>query len=106
MILAFVAQVRRERLAEYAALHAAPWPEHMAVLKAAHIEDYTIHLDEPRALLFARFTYTGTDLNADMARVDAHPVACAWDAVTRECMLIPEGATDAWVALSPVFRLA
>ncbi len=60
MILAFVAQVRPERLAEYKALHAAPWPEHMAVLTAAHIEDYTIHLDEPRALLFARFTTLAT----------------------------------------------
>ncbi len=102
MILAFVAQVRPERLAEYKALHAAPWREHMAVLTAAHIEDYTIHLDEPRALLFARFTYAGSDLDADVARVDAR----AWDAVTRECLVVPEGATDAWVALPPVFRLA
>ena len=105
MILGFVAEVRPERLAEYRALHAAPGAEHMALLKAAHIGDYTIHLDEPRALLFARFTYTGNDLEADMARVDAHPVARAWDAVTRECMVIPEGAADAWVPLPPIFRL-
>ena len=106
MILAFVAEVRPERLAEYKALHAAPGAEHMALLKSAHIEDYTIHLDEPGARLFARFTYTGRDLDADMARVDAHPVARAWDAVTRACLVIPEGAADAWVPLAPVFGLA
>jgi len=62
-----VIAVRPERLAEYKALHAVPWPEMNAALSAANIRNYSIYLREPENLLFGHWDYIGTDYAADMA---------------------------------------
>ena len=99
-----MAEVRRERIAEYRALHEAIWPDYAALVRAAGLGDFTIHLDEARALLFMRFTYTGDDLDGDLARLDAHPRAQAWAAAVAPCFEAPPGA-DPWTPLTPVFEL-
>ena len=103
-IMAFVAALRPEKCETYLSLHATPWPEHMALLHAHGLRDYTIHLDTPRMLLFARFTYDGVDFDADMAAIDAHPVARAWDEVTAPCLIAGPGG-DPWQPLTPAFEM-
>jgi L-rhamnose mutarotase len=44
MRMGMVIGVQPERVTEYKALHAAPWPEMDAALKAANIHDYSIFL--------------------------------------------------------------
>lgn len=50
----FVIAVRPEKLEEYKRLHAAVWPEVLAVLKQVNISDYTIFQKDN--LLFGRST--------------------------------------------------
>ena len=102
--MAFVASVRPERLDEYLGLHSAPLPAHMALLHKHGLRDYTIHFDAARLLLFARFTYVGTDFAADMTAIDADPVAVKWDAATAPC-LIPGPDGDPWQALADAFAM-
>ena len=52
MRMGMVIGVKPEKLAEYRALHAAPWPEMNAALSEANIHDYSIFLKEPENLLF------------------------------------------------------
>ena len=103
-IMAFVAALRPEKRDTYLALHAATWPAHMALLHAHGLRDYTIHLDAARLLLFARFTYIGDDFDADMAAIDAQPIAREWDAVTAPC-LVPGPDGDPWQPLAPAFAM-
>ena len=55
----------------YERLHAAVWPEVLAMIAACHIRNYTIFRHED--LLFAYFEYTGDDYEADMAKMAADP---------------------------------
>ena len=49
--MGMVIGVRPEKLAEYKVLHASPWPEMNAALRAANIRNYSIYLREPENLL-------------------------------------------------------
>ncbi len=103
--MGWTARLRPEKSAEYRALHAAPWPEILALLQAAHIVDYTIYLHEPENLLFASFTYLGADFEADMEALDRDPRAEAWRVLTAACLEPGEGGGDPWRPLEQVFRL-
>ena len=67
MRMGMVIGVRRERVAEYKALHAAPWPEMDAALKEANVHHYSIFLKQPENLLFGVWDYRGTDYEGDKA---------------------------------------
>jgi L-rhamnose mutarotase len=69
---------------EYKRLHAAVWPEVLAMIRDCHIRDYTIYLrrmDDGRLYLFSTFEYHGADYEADMARMAADPATQRWWAV-------------------------
>jgi L-rhamnose mutarotase len=103
--MGWMTRLRAEQVAEYRAMHAAPWPEILAVLSRAHVTDYTIWLHEPELILFANFLYTGEDFATDMAMVAADPVARRWNALTAACQQVMGADGEAWVALQEVFRL-
>jgi L-rhamnose mutarotase len=64
--MGMVIGVKPDRVEEYKALHAAPWPEMDAALSAANLRNYSIYLREPENLLFGYWEYVGTDYAADM----------------------------------------
>ena len=99
--------VRPDRLADYKALHANPWPEMNAALGAANIQNYSIFLREPENLLFGYWEYTGTDFAADMAALGALQVTKRWLALTDPCQrpLDTAATGDWWSFLSQVFHL-
>ena len=59
------------KVAEYKALHAAVWPEILALISESNVTNYSIFLKEPENLLFGYWEYIGEDFAADMARMAA-----------------------------------
>jgi L-rhamnose mutarotase len=100
-----VIRVRPEKLAEYKALHAQPWPGVLAAMRLHGISNYSIfHHD---GLLFAYFEYDGTDYDADMAAVAEDPVTQQWWKLTDPCQ---EPMTNAakgvrWTVMNQVFLM-
>ena len=96
-----------EKVSEYKALHANPWPEMNAALRAANIRNYSIYLREPENLLFGCWDYTGTDYAADMARLGAEPVTQRWLALTDPCQHpLPSAQPGEWWSFLPeIYRL-
>ena len=70
--------IRPEHIAEYKRVHAAVWPEVLKQIRLCQITNYTIFLREPENLLFSYYEYTGTDHDADMARMAADPKTQEW----------------------------
>ncbi|MGV3551585.1 L-rhamnose mutarotase [Rhizobium sp.] len=85
MRMGMVIGVRADRVAEYKALHAEPWPEMDAALKEANIHQYSIFLKEPENLLFGVWDYRGTDYEGDMKRLGEKAVTKRWLALTDPC---------------------
>ena len=107
MRMGMVIAVKADKVAEYRALHAAPWPEMNAALSAANIRNYSIYLREPENLLFGYWEYTGTDYAADMARLGAQSVTKRWLALTDPCQRPLDSAAPGewWSFLPEVFHL-
>ena len=75
--------VRPEKLAEYKKLHAAVWPDVLKMIKECNIANYSIYYHD--GLLFSYFEYTGTDYEADMAKMAADPTTQKWWDVCKPC---------------------
>ena len=73
--------IKPAAIAEYKRLHAAVWPEVLAMIEACNIRNYSIYLKEPENLMFSYFEYHGTDFAADSARMAADPKTREWWAV-------------------------
>ena len=99
--------LKPEKIAEYKALHAAPWPEMNAALTAANIRNYSIFLKEPENLLFGYWEYLGKDFEADMAALGAMDVTKRWLALTDPCQQPMATARQGewWSFLPNVFHL-
>jgi L-rhamnose mutarotase len=107
MKMGMVIGLKPERVAEYKALHAAPWPEMDAALKAAHIHDYSIFLKEPENLLFGVWDYRGSDYEGDMKRLGEKSVTRRWLALTDPCQspLASARAGEWWSVMDCVYHL-
>jgi L-rhamnose mutarotase len=59
----------------YRQLHAEVWPEVVAAIKRAHVQNYTIYLVElsGKKYLFRYFEYTGSDPQKDFAGIAEDP---------------------------------
>lgn len=66
--MGMVIGVKPEMIAEYKRLHAAVWPEVLALISDCNIRNYTIFLREPENLLFGYWEYHGTDFSAEWRR--------------------------------------
>jgi L-rhamnose mutarotase len=77
-----VIRLKPEALADYTRIHAAVWPEILALLSACNITNYSIFLKQPEMLMFAYWEYTGTDFAADMAKMRAEPRMHDWWRIT------------------------
>jgi L-rhamnose mutarotase len=97
--------VKPEKLDEYKRLHAAVWPEVLAILRSIHVRNYTIfHKDE---LLFAYLEYYGDDIAADFRRMNAEPVIKKWYAECSPCQvpLATRKEGEWWADMEPVFHM-
>lgn len=101
----WVIKVKPEKLAEYKELHANPWPEVNAKLKECNIQNYSIYYRD--GLLFSYLEYTGSDFDADMAKMAADPKTQEWWKETDPCQEPVESAKEGvwWADMEEVYHL-
>lgn len=105
-----VVGIKPEKVDRYKELHAAAWPEVLAVIKRSHIRNYSIYLRtlaDGRPYLFSYFEHVGADFEADMASMVDDPVTRRWWAECVPCLeLLPDRAPgEIWSPLEEVFHL-
>jgi L-rhamnose mutarotase len=92
--------LRPEKIAYYKELHAAVWPVVLKKIKECHIRNYSIYLREVepgKFYLFSYFEYTGSDFEADMAKMAADPETQKWWKETDPCQYaIPAHKPGEW----------
>jgi L-rhamnose mutarotase len=95
-----------EKIAEYKRLHAAVWPDVLAMISACNIRNYSIFLKKPENLLFSYFEYHGSDFSADMAKMAADPTTQDWWAVCMPCQKSLETRKEGewWAEMAEVFH--
>jgi L-rhamnose mutarotase len=84
---AMVTGLHPAKEAVYRELHAAPWPGVLRTIRDCNIRNFSIHRSEigGSPYLFAYFEYTGTDFEADMAKMAADPLTREWWSKTDPC---------------------
>jgi L-rhamnose mutarotase len=98
-------KVRPEKLAEYTKYHAAVWPEILEIITQCNIRNYSIYHKD--GYLFSYFEYWGSDFQADMDKMAAHPKTQEWWAIMKP-MQIPlptRAAGEWWAEMQEVFHL-
>jgi L-rhamnose mutarotase len=101
--------LKPEKLATYKELHAAVWPDVLAMIGSCNLQNYTIYqhqLDDGKHYLFSHVEYVGDDFEADMAKMAADPTTQKWWA---ECMPCQEPLASAkpgewWSTMEEVFH--
>jgi L-rhamnose mutarotase len=106
----WVIGVKDDKIDAYKKLHAAVWPDVLAMIKRCHIQNYSIYLrclDDGKSYLFSYLEYTGDDFTADMARMAADPLTQKWWDVCKPCQEpLSDRAKGAWWAdMEEVFHL-
>jgi L-rhamnose mutarotase len=71
-----VLRLRPEFEAEYRRYHDAVWPEVLGIIRECNVRNYTIFLRD--GYLYGYYEYTGTDWDADMAKMAAFPKMREW----------------------------
>ncbi len=101
-----VLKVRPEKFDEYKRLHAAVWPDVLAMIRACHIQNYSIYHKD--GFLFSYFEYTGDNFAADMAKMAADPTTQAWWQVCKPCQepLPTHAPGEWWAQMDEVFHTA
>lgn len=105
--MGMVIGVKPEMIAEYKRLHAAVWPEILALISDCNIRNYTIFLREPENLLFGYWEYHGSDISADMAKMAASPKNQKWWSFTIPCQQPLESRKEGewWAMMEETFHL-
>jgi L-rhamnose mutarotase len=103
--------LRPEKIEEYKRLHAAVWPEVLAMIADCNMRNYSIFLrklPDGNHYLFSYFEYIGEDFAADMAKMAADPKTREWWEVCIPCQEpLPDRAEGEWWAdMEEVFHTA
>lgn len=80
-----IATLKPDMIEEYDRLHAAVWDTVLKTIKECNLQNYSIYRKDE--LLFAYFEYTGTDYEADMAKMAADPNTREWWTHTHPCFV-------------------
>ncbi|MEJ5900926.1 L-rhamnose mutarotase [Ochrobactrum teleogrylli] len=104
--MGMVIGLNAEKVAEYKKLHAAVWPEILALISECNITNYTIFLKEPENLLFGTWEYVGTDFEADMKKMADNPKNQEWWSVCMPCQKPFETRKEGewWAMMEEVFH--
>lgn len=102
---ASVIKVKPEKLEEYKALHADPWPGIDSMIKACNIVNFSIFYRD--GLLFSYYEYTGNDYEADMRKMAQDSLTQAWWELTDPCQIPVESAPEGvwWAPMEEVYHL-
>lgn len=97
--------VKSSEIEEYERIHAQVWPEVLACLKNANIQNYSIY--RYGTLLVSYMEYTGSDFAKDMAAVAADPKTQEWWKLTDPMQkpLNDRKAGEWWHEIPEVFHL-
>jgi L-rhamnose mutarotase len=91
-----------EKIDEYKRLHAAVWPEVLAMIEDCNMRNYSIFLrklPDGNHYLFSYFEYVGKNFAADMAKMAADPKTQEWWKVCIPCQdPLPDRAEGEWWA--------
>ena len=100
----WVIQVKPEKLEEYKALHANPWPGVNSMLKQCNIQNYSIYYRD--GYLFSYLEYTGSDFEADMEKMAQDSLTREWWKLTDPCQVPVESAKEGvwWADMEEVFH--
>jgi len=98
--------LKAEAIDEYKRIHAAVWPEILAMISACNIRNYSIFLKEPENLLFAYWEYHGADFAADAAKMAADRRTQDWWAICMPMQEPLDTRTDGewWARMEEVFH--
>jgi L-rhamnose mutarotase len=104
--MAMVLGLKMDAVADYKRIHAAVWPEVLAMISACGIRNYSIYLREPENMLFGYWEYHGTDFAADAARMTADPKTQEWWAICMPMQLPLETRKEGewWAMMDEVFH--
>lgn len=83
--MGMVIGIHDEKIAEYKELHANCWPEILADLTRAQIQNYSIWLHEGEQLLFGYWEYYGDNFEVDMETIASREVTKRWWALCSPC---------------------
>ncbi len=106
----WVIELKPEMIRKYKQLHAHPWPAVNAKLKDCNISNYSIYMKEVaqgKHMLFSYLEYTGTDFEADMAKMAADPETQRWWKETDPCQKAIETAGEGewWSTMEEIYHL-
>jgi L-rhamnose mutarotase len=104
--VAMVIGVKTDQLSAYEALHAASNPGVRDLLTKYNMHNFTIYvhqLDDGKYYLFGYYEYTGSDYQADMAKLAAEPRNQKWLSVTAP-MQAPLAGEKAWAMMKEVYH--
>ena len=101
--------LRADQLDEYKRLHAAVWPEVLAMIADCNIRNYSIFLrklPDGNHYLFSYFEYVGEDFAADMAKMAADSKTQEWWSHCIPCQTPLEDRADGewWAVMEEVFH--
>ncbi len=94
--------VKPDQIAAYEQIHAAVWPEVLAMIYECNIRNYSIFRHEQ--LLFAYFEYVGADFAADMAKMAADPKTKEWWTHTDPMQQSYSTSGEWWTTMKEVFH--
>jgi len=99
-----VLKVKAEKFEEYKRLHAAVWPEVLAMIRKCNIRNYSIYHKD--GYLFSYFEYHGEDFAADMVKMAADPATQRWWALCNPCQepLPTRAPGEWWAQMEEVFH--
>ena len=106
---AAVIGLQQDKLDEYKRLHREVWPDVLKMIERCHIQNYTIYLrklNDGQYYLFSCFEYTGTDFEADMAKMAADPTTQQWWKQCSPCQipLADRNPGEWWAEMEEVFH--
>ena len=104
--MAMVLGLKADAVADYRRIHAAVWPDVLAMITACGIRNYSIYLKEPENMLFGYWEYHGTDFDADAARMAADPKTQEWWAICMpmQAPLDTRKEGEWWAMMEEVFH--
>ena len=105
-----LAQIKPGQVEIYKDLYDKIWPEVVEELKKYNVQNYSIYMKQlevgHQPYLFGYFEYTGTDFDADMAKMMENPTVQKWeDTAGGECLedMSPDGKGLWWAEMEEVF---
>ena len=85
VIFGQLGRLKPEKIDEYEALHANPWPEVLQTIHDCNLRNYSIFRHED--MVFAYYEYVGEDFRADMDKMAEDPVTQEWWTHTKPCFV-------------------